>query len=412
MLTTHVHQCSLILLTTNARRALAFTYNWPRLPLATLSISLDWLRLRAIFKYLTGSELTRVTMACTSADEVYYAHLRLLFMIHTTWILPLLGTVFNAMTILVMCKDFKNYLLHPMTAPPGTRVPFILVWLAIADILALYSKYFLDAAKYWFGFDLRNASELCCKVCNPLYFSIGDVAIWMVVFLTFERFCLLWLPIKGRRIFTLKSTLVTYTILITIVCIKNFIWIGAHELVSKSDTNNSSIEKVCKLSPNETFLTKIYRDGTKQRFEMIVMALIPVGSVFTFNSLIIFKWRLQVKIRRRLKGNSKVQDKIGEKEIKQIPIIVATSTVYLICIAPFFLYIACQKKISENKCDEALSHLIFTYLYEFMYLNHTTNFVFYIVSSRSYRNKLLLRMTQLKGRKQASINPLHSTGTL
>lgn len=349
-------------------------------------------------------------MACSPAEAAYLSNLRIILLTHISWFLPLLGTVSNAMTILVMGKDFMSYLTHPKTAPLGSRVPFVLVWLAISDLLALYSKYFLDAAHYWFGSDLRAMNELCCKVCDPFYYSVGDVAIWIVVFLTFERFCLLWMPIKARSMFTFRATIITYLVLVVLICIKNFVWIFAHGLQESPSKSNDNVTIVkCSVLPNVPFWTDLYTKGGKKAFEMVVMSWTPIGLVFSFNLLIIYKWRKQIDAVQSLQSTSSGNDSMMRKEMKQLPIIVATSTAYLAFLLPFFTFIACVDLLPKDGCKKISNNVILEYLYAFMYLNHASNFFFYIASSRSYRNKLLVRFRQLLHRKQNSVTPLDSS---
>lgn len=328
------------------------------------------------FQYMAG---------CSESTAETYDAWRKLLIINLTWFILVLGTTTNSLTIMLLGKQFLNYIRNSNTAPRSDRVPFILVSLAVCDILTIYSKGIVDIIQFWFGIPIYEANDFCCRFCNTINYTLGDFSIWLVPYLTFERLCLLWLPIKSRVVFTLKSTAVSWTLILFLVLSKNVSMPFA--FTSKVvNTTNGVLTRKCVVN-SEAPIYYFYISGARDMMANVTVAILPVSLVVTCNILIIYKWRMTILKARILIGEGQ-QSRQSGLESKQLPLILATSVAYFCFLVPFFAFGGASTLFPKDRCSQSLKNLIYDAFAGVFYLNHSTNFFFYVIFSRSYRMKL------------------------
>lgn len=155
-------------------------------------------------------------------------------------------------------------------------------------------------------------------------------------YLTFSL-CLLWLPIKSRVLFTLKSTAIRWT---TISCDltpcsleKRF---NALAFTSKVvNITDGVLTRKCVVNSE----APIYCFYIRARAKManVTVAILPVSLVVTYNILIIYKCRMTILKTRFLIGEGQQSRQRGV-ELKKLPLILATSVAYFCFLVLFFTF--------------------------------------------------------------------------
>lgn len=286
----------------------------------------------------------------------------------------LVGTVSNVLTVVSMRDRSTSKTIGSL----GSFVNFFLSSLALADLLAIYTKMIPWSLENCFDVDIKNMNTAMCKIMDKfLNFCIGDFAIWLVVFINFDRFVALWFPTKLPSWRKYKVVGIFWAVLFSLIVFKNSFLAISYGLVPRIGKNGTQIGVTCTVLPPSPVYT--FNPENFNIIALIFVAFLPVFLVVLLNILIVYRWRQRVRAIDSLASNS---------EVKQVPLLFAVSLAFFMFLMPFFLFLATLSVWPIDKCQDILKFFILDVLNIIFYLNHTSNFFLYVLMSKSFRRRL------------------------
>lgn len=223
---------------------------------------------------------------------------------------------------------------------------------------------------------INNAS------CNKYLFVVltsGHISIWLLVFLSIERYIILQFPFHGKRIFTTRNSLRVMCVVILLLILFDLPYLIS-DFVKKNYVNYELHLLMC--ITNSNYNTYMFVNN------VLVYALIPFFLLFIFNGLLIsLLARQKSQFLNVIQSGTSINAK-RERQFKE--------TTFLLIVVTFFLLVTVSpryitqmvftitkysglNKITISKCLNILEMFNFTF-----------NFIFYIICSKTSRKELYL----------------------
>ena len=284
----------------------------------------------------------------------------------------ILGTIGNLLTLLIMLKPSMRM----------TSTCFYMAVLAIFDTLALYFNCFTKWLALFEGLDALKVSSASCKTINFLSYTCFDIAVWILVAMTIERFIAVHFPFKAPKYATIKNGKIVIVILIVVFTGINlhFFW-----TVSLNERGHCAY-----LEEHTHFHDKVWPwiDATLYSFT-------PFALLFIFNILIICDNRRQLKRRSTLHVRRKEGKYNSGFHARLSAMLVTVSIVFLLLSAPTVILISIRDEYFDfTKGVPDFQNLAVYALWQrstsfCLYLNHSINFLLYCVSGQRFRRELI-----------------------
>lgn len=219
--------------------------------------------------------------------------------------------------------------------------------------------------------------------CNKYLFIVltsGHISIWLLVFLSIERYIILQFPFHGKRIYTTRNSLRMMCAVILLLTLFDVPYLIS-DFIKQNHVNYNLHLVMCITNP----------DYNKYMFvnNVLVYALIPFFLLLIFNGLLISLLARQKSQFMNViqSGNSSINAK-RERQFKETTILLIVVTFFLlITVSPRYIVqmiftitkYSSLNKITIAKCLNVLEMF-----------NFSLNFVFYIICSKTSRNELYL----------------------
>ena len=276
----------------------------------------------------------------------------------------LVGTIGNLLTILVLSQR-KNR--HTSTA-------IFLLFLAISDIMILFTSYVSEWTFTMWKFDFREVNGALCKIhvfCT--YFSL-QFSSWILVLVTCERAISVINPTKVRLICSRRRGLTGLALLVVFLALFNCHW-----LVGMVHEYNPYIMRYCAGSSKSyiKFLNEVW-----PIMDFCVTFALPFLFIAAGNTVII------LKITRASSRRSHMVASDQKKNHSSLTVtLVIVNIVFIISMAPASIFLILYAFSIETQDVEQITLAIFIYdvVNILAGLNATLNFILYFLSGSKFR---------------------------
>ena len=278
------------------------------------------------------------------------------------------GTVGNILSVVVICR---KKILHTTTS-------VYLLGLAAVDTASLYTGLLHLYMKNVHEYDWRLSSTASCK----LHMFAGSVFLqygaWLLVSVTLERLCAVYLPHRCREIFTKRNAAIGLTVQAIVI-----IAINAHYLVTHEVLKMNSGVVICAAPTNSHWHFTHY---VWPWIDYSLSSLLPSLLLLLCNSAIVCRIGHAESLRRRqLHAHG-----TGAKMSSMTAILLTVSLVFLISTAPLSIYIIrnVALQLNADAVHRAQYSVVWAALNLLLYTNNAVNFLLYIVSGPRFRQEL------------------------
>ena len=285
-------------------------------------------------------------------------------------ILLVFGTLGNSLCMVVLNSG------HLRTMP-ATRY---LVALAVADSSVLW----IGLPHWWlkvFGINIRDMSNVVCKLHVFLLYSAIHSSAWLLVVVTLQRLVCVCFPLSARVLSTPKSATLVIIAVIAVVFGLNMHSFWTFD-VWPITVNNGTVRNVCY---SQTYFVK----GIWTWIDFSVSSFVPFVVIVICNAIIIYKI-FQARKSREICMN--VQQVKGQEKMMQLSVTLVTiSFVFLLCTCPTTVYFIVEpywKGVDSSPRSKASRYLTHTVAHFLFYLNSAINFILYCVTGPSFRQEL------------------------
>ncbi len=221
------------------------------------------------------------------------------------------------------------------------------------------------------------------NICRAFLFitiTSGHVSVWLLVFLSIERYIILQFPFRGKQFYTTKNSLRMLFIVIIIIIIIDIPYLMP-SFIERQYINYTFHLHMCITNPK--FRSYMFINN------VLLYSIIPFIILLVFNCLLIsLIARQNTQLFNIIQtGNSALNAK-RERQFKERTILLMLVTFFLVLtvspryiIQMLFMFISYQSlsKVTIAKCLIILEML-----------NFSMNFFFYIICSKTSRNELFL----------------------
>lgn len=298
------------------------------------------------------------------------------YMILLTYALPviiIMGTIGNMLSFLVLVRcQMRN-----------TSVYFYLMTLAVADTCVLYLSAFKTWIRLIVGYELLHESDGVCKVVNFLNLFWLHLSAWLIVFVTVDRFVVVWFPFKASSVCTVTRSRVATTVLVIALIAYNshFFWTYQLYVHPKYGTPTCG--------PPESMRRFMF--GEFEFLKLSTYSLIPFAIILVLNVAIITRlhWR-PFLLRGRsgdttstFSGASRTESATYGRQAKVTYMLVAVSFAWLVLTLPNAIHMFISKLVNADT-----SHMFRAISFLLMYTNHAINFYLYCITGKKFRREL------------------------
>ena len=287
-------------------------------------------------------------------------------------LLCLVGNTFCFILIAQVCH-VKDLVLH-------FRV------ISIANMIAVLATMLEIWLMHTFNLVLRDLSGFWCKSQNVINYSSGDLAIWLKVAVTLDRFIVVWWPFQAKKLAT-KSTWPVVIFLCTLSIIKNCSLLISRGLTDKNGT------LVCE---SVTFIE--FDKHIRPIIALITVNLIPIFLVLVLTVAIIValtKHGAELdKMEENIDPNKRRRTPSGldqsKKNLKTTIILTLTMSIaFVVFTTPMFIVISYQE-VSKVKKDHPKFFFLLKSIFQVLLMcHHSLDFYLYCIVSRVWRKGLL-----------------------
>lgn len=293
-----------------------------------------------------------------------------------TYALPviiIMGTIGNVLSFFVLVRcQMRN-----------TSVYFYLLALAVADTSMLYVSAFKTWIRAVFGYELLHESDGACKVVTFLFLFWLHLSAWLIVFVTVDRFVVVWFPFKASSVCTVtRSRIATVALVMTIIVYNSHVFWTYHLFYDP-------YKRMLVCGPQST-MRFMFRE-----FEYLKLAsysLIPFAIILVLNVAIITRlhWR-PFLLRGRsgdttstFSGTSRTESATYGRQAKVTYMLAAVSLAWLVLTLPYAVH-ALVFILSGSDPWRGMFRAVSFLL---MYTNHAINFYIYCITGKKFRREL------------------------
>ena len=318
-----------------------------------------------------------------TARSLYYDRMRKQIWRICPPILLVVGTVGNLLSGLVMTRK----------ALRSSITSFLLVILAVADTITLWSGLTNKYLALHHKISIRNFSNFVCKSHMFLVYWGLQFSSWVVVCVAIERFLSVFFPHKAKQWATKKTSAIVVAIVGATLLVLN-----SHFLFTKHIKPSS----FCGSKQRYVFFASIV-------FHWIHLALasvVPFTILLTANLGIVL--RVALSNFKKSKKSSKNSGS-GVKMTSMTSTLLLVSMVFLVTTAPGRVYLVLRNDfwdVSTFSVERyALISLWYAVVLNLTYVNYSCNFFLYCITGPRFRRELLAMLGHALGHISSRVYP-------
>ena len=233
------------------------------------------------------------------------------------------------------------------------------------------------------GFELLHVSSTACSLVTFLLIVVLNVAAWLIVLTTVDRFVAVWLPLHAAAVCRRRRARLAVLALVGVVVAASvhlFWTTGLHRSAGRA-------RPYCGPAPDAHFM--------RHQFEYIKLAsysLAPFAIILGLNVAIVVRLRCgqaaSILAGGGDHGGGTQQAAITSRVTYML---LAVSVTWLILTAPFTLQILIGDALLDVADPRSIARyrLVRTVCFQLMYTNHAVNFFLYCVAGRKFRRELV-----------------------
>jgi hypothetical protein len=339
----------------------------------------------------------------TTAALDYVADFARDFEVAMYFVRLLIGTVGNILCFTVMNQ--KNM--------SGNSASIYFAAIAVADTLFMYFGIVKSIIEYFDGPDITGSNEWVCKIYHFLWYSAGDVALWLILAVTVDRYIAVALPFKARHMCTAKRARIVIIVLAALAAGKNLnaFWAYGIEHIMRNGVQSVN------MCGYPSYFALYFRRHIRPWVTWVLVAAVPAMTIFVLNILILRKMEKTVYMRSstnresasRIESpsqnetvNNGVVDNAGSELLQSSPpssnqpslrqmsvMLLAISAVFLILVLPCFTY-SVVKRVFFKRPRTGFFVLVDVVVQVLLYTNHAINFYLYCLTGNGFRRMVKL----------------------
>ena len=289
----------------------------------------------------------------------------------------LLGSIVFILGIIFNVLSFTYFQLSRSFHDTSMRHYFSV--LSITDSLRLSEWFFL----FLLNKKVIFLSRQFCSVFLYVTITSGHISVWLLVFLSIERYVILQFPFRGKRFYTTRNSLRTLCLVILILIIADIPYL-LPSFVKGSYINYKFNLHMCITNPQ--YRTYIYVNN------ILFYSLIPFFILLVSNCLLISSLsRQNNRLFNLLQQNDEaiILNQKRERQFKERTVLLISVTFFLVLtVSP--RYIAQFIFLLSKHRDDLFRLVVAKCFFILEMLNFGSNFVFYIICSKTSRKELYL----------------------
>ena len=316
----------------------------------------------------------------TSADAQIFDLQYIIWVFVLPFVL-LVGIIGNIMSVIVLHSKAFRY------TTTGVYLPLT----AIADTVFLLtgSLEILDVAEV---FDFREYNVWTCRVYKVVFYTAGDVSIWLLVAFTFDRFIAVCFPLKKSSVCRWKRAAIASGTILFLALAKNFheFWTRGPEYIK------GKFYRICGTQAQYAF----FLDYVRPWIAFLLIMVIPFVLLFLLNCMIVYSLIKAQRMRSKAAaapactattGTGNKPQKSTASFRQTTLMCLSISFAFLICMAPSIVlligkpYWKHRSKLAYENA-KAICNLL-------GFVNHCINFFLYCVTGRRFRQELKAKLT-------------------
>lgn len=305
-------------------------------------------------------------------------HEKYILNIVNLYVNDLLGSIIFVIGILFNLLSFTYFQLS--RSFHDTSMRHYLSVLSITDTLRLSEWFFL----FLLNKKVIFMNQFMCRSFLYIHITSGNISVWLLVFLSIERYIILRFPFKGKQFYTTRNSLRTLCAVILILIIVDIPYLLPNFVVGTFIDYELNLH-MCITNPEAIYRTYMFVNN------ILFYALIPFVILMVSNCLLISSLaRQNSQLFNMLSQNDEtiIINQKRERQFKEKTILLISVTFFLVLtVSP--RYIA-QMIFVYTQHTSLFKVIILKCLFILEMLNFGINFLFYILFSKTSRNELYL----------------------
>lgn len=284
--------------------------------------------------------------------------------------------------LLITCFIGNSLCLIVLNSKSFTGFPqkHLLSFLAILDLLVAVivfrdylSAYFVPKNSI-LAIIIHNQSATSCKIVLYLFYLTTHLSAWTIVLITMERFVVTWFPLKFQNMCSPRKFLMAWPVILSI-----FVVLETPVLFITTHDGHAVDLYLC------VFISS-YWSEVWDYLDFFLMCIGPFLMISIFDTLIIFKL---FKSSKKMQSKSDSKGQQGDKLKILTTMMLSICIVFLVTTLPAVIYNFSDKTFGNlsnmSRIDVAKETLVFVILDNIFFLNHTVNFIFYLLFGHKFR---------------------------
>jgi hypothetical protein len=325
----------------------------------------------SIFNSTTHTQIINITQRAISESEL--KELELNNIVHF-YVSDILGSIVFTLGIVFNVLSFTYFQLSRSFRDTSMRHYFSV--LSITDSIRLSEwlfSFFLDKK-------LFTLNRTLCSIFLFGTISSGHISIWLLVFLSIERYIILQFPFRGKQFYTQRNSMRVLLLVIVVIVLADIPYLLPN-FVEQAFINYDIHLHMC--ITNAEYRSYMFINN------VLFYSLIPFCILLAFNCLLI---SLLAKQKTQLLNVTQIDNKAlnakREKQFKERTILLMIVTFFLVMtVSPRFII---QMVFVLTRNQRLIKVTISKCLIILEMLNFSFNFFFYIICSKTSRNELYL----------------------
>ena len=303
-------------------------------------------------------------------------------------ILILIGTVGNSLSFLVLMR----------CAMRNVGAYNYLAALSVADTLVLY----IGLLRMWIGqmtgYDVKNESDVACKVINVVNYTVSDYSVWLLIAVTVERYIVTVHALHSKSMCTKSRARIVMLAIFILLLLVNSHFLFTTEVQHMSGPLDSECNGA------EGF--QVLAEKVWPWVDAAIYSFVPFIVIITLNVRIICQVSRAVKRRQGLlhvtesyesalplktsSTSASVRHSASENSTRITVMLLTISFTFLLTTLPMNVtMIVTSFAASDASMEQAVKFKFARTVTELlMYTNHSINFFLYLLTGHKFRQQL------------------------
>ena len=243
----------------------------------------------------------------------------------------LIGLTGNALSVVILSRQLMC----------GTTTSVYLRLLAVVDSLALIVSLLREMISHYFSFDVRDLTDLSCKLQSWLMYSTTGLSCWLLSVIAIDRLISIKYPLWAKTHCTRTLALIVAVAVIVVVMLLNshLLWIlNKDEIQFYSNFSNTTVilEVTCQATSLQFV---VFWDRIWPICVLALYSFLPITCLITCNVILLCKLsKRNKKFPSSTKGKGGKAQSIGD--LRSITImLIAVCLFFIIVTLPVCVYI-------------------------------------------------------------------------